>query len=120
MSEAFVSVISTPALIDAIKKTDFPPDIEAGNPASLGSLSDALDSPFGSEEVRQVLQLLELALKDGTAALLFVNALIDLLRKTDTPAAELKDSKTGSRIAVVKIASNPKTVAKQLTDFFWK
>ncbi len=120
MSEAFVSVISTPALIGAIKETNFPPDIEAGNPASLGSLTDALDSPFGSEEARQVLQLVELVFKDGTAALLFVNALIDLLKKTDTSAAELKDSKTGSLITIVKPASNPKTVAEQLVEFLWK
>jgi hypothetical protein len=107
----FLSVESTPEVLEALKAHEFPTNIEVGEPTPRNALNDALDSPLGAEEIRQLLEIVDLVFKDGADILAFVTALVGFVKHTDAGSAAIIDSHTARQIAVVDAKSNPQTVA---------
>jgi hypothetical protein len=97
--------------MQALKSYHFPSNIEVGEPTPRNALNDALDSPLGAEEIRQLLEIVDLVFKDGADILAFVTALIGFVKYTDNGSAAIIDSRTAKPITVVEEKSNPQTVA---------
>ncbi len=76
------------------------------------ALSDAVDSPLGPEEIKQILQLLTVAFSTGSAAVEFYKHLRDLL---GSEKVLLKEGRTGRDIAHVDQHSSPADLASRST-----
>lgn len=68
---------------------------QASKPVAISSPADALDSPIGGEEIKQILELVVVAFKAGGAALVFFNAVKETLKKFPGEAVLVKDPLSG-------------------------
>jgi hypothetical protein len=86
-------------------------DLEGGEPAPLDSEVDALDSPLGAEEIRQILEVVTVMATSAGAISELAGKLIDLVRKLRKPV-EIKDTAGRSVITVTVETEKPELVNK--------
>lgn len=86
-------------------------NLEGGEPTPLDSEVDALDSPLGVEEVRQVLEVVTVMATSAGAISELAAKLIDLVRKHRKPV-EVKDTAGRSVITVTVETEKPELVSK--------
>lgn len=86
-------------------------DLQGGELTPLDSEVDALDSPLGADEVRQILEAVTVFAASASAISDLAGKLIDLVRKIRKPV-EVKDAGGRSVITVTVETEKPELVHK--------
>lgn len=113
--ETAVALEAPADFLNDLKSRTSRSDIEWSEPIVISSEADALESPIGGEEVRQVLEMTIILFKTGAAALAFAKAAYELahLRKTDV--ATVKDPSTGKPKGTITNSSSDTEVRDLIT-----
>jgi hypothetical protein len=72
---------ASPKVISEICSAATVSGAQVSKPVVTSSPADALDSPIGGDEIRQILELVIVAFKAGAAGLVFFKSLQDILKK---------------------------------------
>src|SRR2546423_14802548 len=92
---------ASPQLIKEIRSIAAQSGAEVSNPTATTSVADALDSPIGGEEIKQILELLIVAFKAGGAAITFFTAVRGVLNKYPNEAVVVKNPLAGEKRGVI-------------------
>jgi hypothetical protein len=102
-------------IIDEIAELPEITGIELDEPQSDQSLSDAVDSPIGPQEIEQILQLVTVAITTTTAGVVLFGKIQKLLRKSEKASkVALVDPKNNKTIGTLALDSDPETLAGSL------
>lgn len=107
--EAVPQVIAT--LVAGLDADDF----RVSLPVSTESPADALDAPIGPQEIQQTLEIVTIAFKAGSAALVFIARLRTALENKDQ-SATVRDAKSGKVRAVVRADTPDDRLQSSLED----
>ncbi|WHU01733.1 MULTISPECIES: hypothetical protein [unclassified Sphingomonas] len=83
MNSQTIDVIGDPALIAAIAALARQEGHAASEPMLTESISDALDAPFGVDEIRQVCEVVTIMMGAGTSVVGFLAAVKALLKRSE-------------------------------------
>jgi hypothetical protein len=86
-------------------------DLDGGEPMPLDSEVDALDSPLGAEDVRQIFEVVTVMATSVGAISVLAGKLIDLVRKLHKPV-EVKNAAGQSVITVTVQTEKPELIDK--------
>jgi hypothetical protein len=95
MTVAAIDIIGDPAVIAKIAELARSEGLAVSEPMLTDSVSDALDAPFGVEEVRQVCEVITVMATTSTTVVGFLAAVKSLLKRSETstgqpPTVEVK------------------------------
>jgi hypothetical protein len=90
-----VAFEASPEVISEICSAATVSGAQVSKPVVTSSPADALDSPIGGDEIRQILELVIVAFKAGAAGLVFFKSLQDILKKHPGEAILVKDPASG-------------------------
>lgn len=108
MTELRVSLVASPTVVSELREAVKKQDIAFSEPVASESPADALDSPIGAEELKQLTEVVIVVFKAGTASLVFAKALLDVL-KARREAVVLKNPKTGAEVGRLDQNTNLQT-----------
>jgi hypothetical protein len=115
MSVQHVTVQGTESLIREIAAFDFGQDIKVGRPSPADGFVDSADAPLGPEEIRQIIEIVNITITTGTAAVVLLEKLKTLVARAKS-VIELKDARTGEKLATLDESSDLAAIASKLKD----
>ena len=80
-----IDIIGDPEIIAEAVSLAQAHGLDVSEPMSTESISDALDGPFGAEEIRQLCETITVIISTGTAIITFLTALKKLLKRAEDP-----------------------------------
>jgi len=89
---------------------------QTSKPVATSSPTDALDSPIGGEEIKQILELVIISFKAGGAALVFFNAVKETLKKFPGEAVRVKDPLSGNTKGTITSATTEAEAKKMFAE----
>lgn len=106
MTERLVDIIAAPEIMSNIIKLDETEKMEKSKPMALDSVSEALDSPFGVDEVKQVMEVVTLVSQSGLEIIGLIAAIKALLggdNNSDqkTKKVEVRETHTQKLIIII-------------------
>jgi hypothetical protein len=106
MSAQAIDVVGEPAVIAKIVQLATSSGFTSSKPMPTDSISDALDAPFGVDEIRQVCETVTLVASTGVSVVGFLAAIKSLLSTSETdsgaePAVEVKHTNGQRKIGKI-------------------
>jgi hypothetical protein len=99
MNPDAIDIIGDPAVIKKIIELAKSEKLTVSEPMAAGSISDALDAPFGVDEIRAVADIVTIVMSAGVSVVGFLAAVKALLAKSETatgaePVVAVRHTKT--------------------------
>jgi len=81
----------------------------------IGDATDtSLRAPIGPGEAHQIFATVSVILSAATAAVTFIDKIIDLVKKHDNAPVEIRDAKTGRKLVVIQRTTDASKVKTAL------
>src|SRR5262249_14876213 len=117
MTKQYLTLVGSEEIIQQLEAAAALEGVELGKSRSADPLTDAVDSTLGPEEIKAILSVITVAVGTSSAALAFFERLQKLLQSSDDKVlapVDVKEGRTGRRIAKVDRDTDPKELVEKL------
>lgn len=108
MVNSYITLVGPEEVIRQLAREELPDGVKLGRRQPADGFADAANAPLGPDEIRQLLELVSVAISTGTAAVVLFEKLRALLKPGQQ--VTVKDARNGQTLATV----SPSTPAQQV------